>query len=25
MGRNGSEGGDADWDIGTSICMGDLA
>ncbi len=25
MGRNGSEVGDADWDIGTSICMGDLA
>lgn len=25
MGRNGSEIGDADWDIGTSICMGDLA
>ena len=25
MGRNGSEAGDADWDIGTSICMGDLA
>jgi hypothetical protein len=25
MGRNGSETGDADWDIGTSICMGDLA
>ena len=25
MGRNGSEVGDADWDIGTSMCMGDLA
>jgi len=25
MGRNGSEAGDADWDIGTSICIGTLA